>query len=214
MMTDLFLPLAAFVVAAGIFTITPGFDTALVLRTAATDGGRAAAAAAIGICLGCLVWGAGAAFGLTALLAASELAFSLLKWVGAAYLMYLGVKSLLWPRAGTASPAIMPPAPATGWRMDAFRSGLFTNLLNPKVGVFYITFLPQFIPPGVNVGLFSLALAAIHVALSLVWFNVLIALTVPLGHFLARPRVVRTLDRLTGCIFVGFGVRLALSDRT
>jgi len=212
-MSDLLLALAAFVVAAGIFTITPGFDTALVLRTAATEGARGAVAAAIGICLGCLVWGAGAAFGLTALLAASEFAFGALKWMGAAYLMYLGVKSLLWPRTATASPPAVSLAPAPGWRMDAFRRGLFTNLLNPKVGVFYITFLPQFIPPGVNVGLFSLALAAIHVTLSLIWFNVLIALTVPLGRFLARPRVVRTLDRLTGCIFVGFGVRLALSDR-
>jgi threonine/homoserine/homoserine lactone efflux protein len=212
-MTALFLPLAAFVVAAGIFTITPGFDTALVLRTAATDGARSAAAAAAGICLGCLVWGVGAAFGLTALLAASELAFSALKWLGAAYLMYLGIWSLLWPRAGAAAPAMAPFTPAGGWHMDAFRRGLLTNLLNPKVGVFYITFLPQFIPPGVNVGLFSLALAAIHVALSLIWFNVLIALTVPLNRFLARPRVVRTLDRLTGCIFVGFGLKLALSDR-
>jgi threonine/homoserine/homoserine lactone efflux protein len=210
-MSAVLLALAAFTAAATVFAMTPGADTALVLRTAAADGPRHALAAAIGVCLGCFVWGAGAAFGLTALLAASALAYTILKWIGAAYLAVLGIKMLLRPRDAAAA-ADNGALPAR--RRDAFRRGLLTNLLNPKVGVFYITVLPQFVPHGVvHIGAFSLTLAAIHVTVSLVWFTILISLTVPLGRFLAQTRVVRALDRLTGCIFIAFGARLALDAR-
>jgi len=156
----------------------------------------------------------GAAFGLTALLAASAPAFTLVKWAGAAYLLYLGAKLILKPRASLAAATTAAGGAVTkrGTR-DAFQRGFLSNILNPKVGVFYITFLPQFIPQGVNVAAFSLLLAGIHVLLTLIWFSLLIALTVPLGRFLASPRVVRTLDRLTGCVFVGFGLRLSLAKR-
>ena len=99
-------------------------------------------------------------------------------------------------------------------RLDAWpslRQGFLTNILNPKVGVFYITFLPQFIPRGVDVVPFSLLLAGIHVALSLVWFAALIAVTAPLGRLLRRPRAVKAMDRLTGGVFLAFGARLALT---
>jgi RhtB (resistance to homoserine/threonine) family protein len=208
-MSPILLPLLAFTAAAGLLTITPGADTAMVLRASAADGPRAGVAAALGICLGLLVWGIGAAFGLTALLAASVLAFTVLKWLGAAYLVYLGVRLLLRPRS-TMAPGAAAPGRAGG--LGAFRRGLLTNLLNPKVGVFYISFLPQFIPHGVNVAAFSLLLAGVHVVLSLVWLCLLVAMTVPLARVLARPAVVRGLDRLTGCVFVGFGLRLALSE--
>jgi threonine/homoserine/homoserine lactone efflux protein len=95
----------------------------------------------------------------------------------------------------------------------AFYRGFLSNILNPKVGVFYVTFLPQFIPHGINVAGFSLLLASIHVLITMVWFALLIALTVPLGRFLTKPRVVRNLDRLTGCVFVGFGLKLAVAKR-
>ena len=209
-MTDILLPLLAFTAAAAVLTITPGADTAMVLRTSTSDGPRAGVATALGICLGLLVWGAGAAFGLTALLAASALAFTVLKWLGAAYLVYLGVRLLLRPRSAMAAGGVTS-ANRTG-SLGAFRRGLLTNLLNPKVGVFYISFLPQFIPHGVNVAAFSLLLAGVHVALSLAWLCLLVALTVPLARVLSRPAVVRGLDRLTGCVFLGFGLRLALSE--
>ena len=209
-MTDLLLPLLAFTAAAAVLTITPGADTAMVLRTSTSDGPRAGVATALGICLGLLVWGAGAAFGLTALLAASALAFTVLRWLGAAYLVYLGVRLLLRPRSAMAAGGVTS-ANRTG-SLGAFRRGLLTNLLNPKVGVFYISFLPQFIPHGVNVAAFSLLLAGVHVALSLAWLCLLVALTVPLARVLSRPGVVRGLDRLTACVFLGFGLRLALSE--
>jgi threonine/homoserine/homoserine lactone efflux protein len=211
-MTQLLL---LFIAAAGILTITPGVDTAMVLRTSAADGPRGGVAASLGICLGLLAWGTGAAFGLTALLAASTAAFTLVKWVGAAYLLYLGAKLILKPRTSlaAANPATGSADLKRGTR-DAFQRGFLSNILNPKVGVFYVTFLPQFIPHGVNVAAFSLLLAGIHVLLTMLWFSLLIALTVPLGRFLAKPRVVRNLDRLTGCVFVGFGLKLALAKRT
>lgn len=197
--------LLAFTLAAALLTVTPGLDTALILRTAAAEGARRALAAGLGICLGCLVWGAVVAFGLGALLAASELAYLVLKWVGAAYLVWLGVQLLRSTRTGLADAP--PPAPGSAW----FRRGLLTNLLNPKVGVFYVSFLPQFVPPGAGVAATTLLLAAIHAALGLAWFLLLVAATRPLGQALRRPRVIRALDRATGGIFLLFAARLALS---
>ncbi|WP_029004819.1 LysE family translocator [Azorhizobium doebereinerae] len=200
--------LLAFTVAAGVLTLTPGVDTAMVLRASAVSGARGGAAAALGIALGLCAWGMGAALGLTALLAASSIAFAVVKVAGAGYLFYLGIMLILKPRV-----AAMPPQ-AGGGAATAFRRGLTTNLLNPKVGVFYITFLPQFIPPGGDAVLFCLLLAGLHVLLTLAWFAALVALTVPLGRVLARPAVVLGLDRLTGCVFVAFGLRLALAERS
>ena len=206
--------LLLFIAASGLLTITPGVDTALVLRTSTVDGPLAGAKASLGICLGLLAWGASAAFGLTALLAASALAFNIVKWAGAAYLVYLGAKLILKPRTllAKSNEAVGNLGRSRGTR-GAYQRGFLSNILNPKVGVFYVTFLPQFIPHGVNVAAFSLLLAGIHVLITLTWFSLLIALTVPLGRFLSKPRVVRNLDRVTGCVFVGFGLRLAVAKR-
>ena len=145
--------LVAFSLAAGLLTITPGLDTALVLRTAAVEGPRRAAMAGAGICLGTLVWGGAVAIGLGALLATSALAFTALKWAGAAYLVWLGARLILKPRDRFDVEAAGVPAGAGPWAW--FRRGLLTNLLNPKVGVFYVSFLPQFVPQGVPAAPFS-----------------------------------------------------------
>lgn len=210
-MTQLLL---LFIAASGLLTITPGVDTVMVLRTSTSDGPRGGSAASLGICLGLLVWGMSAAFGLTALLAASELVFTIVKWAGAVYLIYLGARLLLKPRKylATAQAAAGSTTVSRGNR-GWFQRGFLSNILNPKVGVFYVTFLPQFIPHGVNVAAYSLLLAGIHVLLTLAWFSLLIALTVPLGRFLSEPRVVRNLDRAAGCVFVGFGLKLAVAKR-
>ena len=146
--------------------------------------------------------------GLGALLAASEIAFHIVKWAGAAYLVYLGLKLIVRPRdtlgGESADSATIAPH-------QLFRQGLLTNLLNPKVGVFYITFLPQFIPADANVALFSFLLAGIHVLLSAAWFAFLIAATIPMGRLLRRPVIVKSMDRLTGGVFVAFGAKLALA---
>lgn len=203
--------LIAFSVAAGLLTVTPGLDTALVLRTAAAEGPRKAAMAAAGVCLGTIVWAAAVGLGLGALLAASKLAFDVLKWAGAAYLVWLGVHLLVRPRdrfeiaAGPAARGVS----ARGW----FWRGVLNNLLNPKAGVFYVSFLPQFVPQGVPAAPFMILLGALHAAMGVVWFAAIIGAMRPISGALQRPAVVRWLDRATGGVFVGFGVRLALERR-
>ena len=203
--------LIAFFFAAGLLTITPGLDTAIVLRASALEGRRAGIAAAAGITLGLMVWGAASAIGLTALLAASSLAYTALKWAGAAYLIGLGLTMLIKPKD---APAVeeadaLNVHGAAPW----LRRGLLTNLLNPKIGVFYVAFLPQFTPAGVPAGPFIALLVAIHIALSMLWFAALIAATQPLGRYLRRPGIAQRMSRLTGLVFIGFGARLAFSPR-
>ena len=201
-MSPLAQSLIAFTLAAALLTVTPGLDTALVLRTAAAEGARRAFAAALGICLGCLAWGGLVAVGLGVLLEASELAYLTLKWIGAAYLLYLGVRMILVARDEMAA---APEAPRANW----FLRGLLTNLLNPKVGAFYVSFLPQFVPAGASVPATTLLLAAIHSGLGLLWFLLLIGATRPLARLLRDPGLVRALDRLTGGVLVFFGLKLA-----
>ena len=207
-MTSVYTSLVAFVAAASLLTIAPGLDTALVLRTAATRGSRPAALAGLGIATGCFGWALLVALGLGALLAASQLAYSVLRWIGAAYLVWIGYKLLRNPRR-----SFLPPGSAPGDHGVAFTTGLLTNLLNPKVGVFYVSFLPQFVPEGVTVAPYILLLGAIHAVLGLAWFASLILATRPLANFLRRPRVIQTCDRLTGGMFVAFGVGLVLQSR-
>ncbi|AGL85652.1 LysE family translocator [Pseudomonas protegens] len=200
--------LLAFTLAATLLTLTPGLDTALVLRTATVEGRRQALRAALGINAGCLIWGAAVAFGLGALIAVSELAFNLLKYCGAAYLAWLGLNMLLRPRHSFA-PTGANSDPGTNW----FLKGMLGNVLNPKVGVFYVSFLPQFIPQGQPLVAWTFGLVSIHVVLGLGWSLLLIAATRPLAGVLQREKVIQWMDRTTGMIFVLFAARLALSRR-
>ncbi|HJX81643.1 MAG TPA: LysE family translocator [Candidatus Udaeobacter sp.] len=205
--------LLSFTVTAGLLTMTPGLDTALVLRTAAVEGGKQALLAGIGICSGCLLWGAAASFGLSALLAVSGFAYSVLRIVGAVYLGYLGIKLVIRAFGSTSS---ISPAEAV-WAENRNRDsslwlkrGLLTNLLNPKVGVFYLSFLPQFIPTGVPVWSFSILLALIHATEGLLWFLLLTNATELISSWLRRRRVVMALDSLMGAILIAFGLKLVL----
>jgi threonine/homoserine/homoserine lactone efflux protein len=204
----LYTSLVAFFAAASLLTIAPGLDTALVLRTAAIAGPRRAALAGLGVAVGCFGWAILVALGLGALLAASQVAYTTLRWIGAAYLVWVGYKMLRHPRR-----SFVPEAGRNEGKRVAFTTGLLTNLLNPKVGVFYVSFLPQFVPPGVSVAPYILLLGAIHAVLGLIWFSCLIIATRPLARVLERPSVVQTCDRLTGGMFVAFGVGLALQSR-
>jgi threonine/homoserine/homoserine lactone efflux protein len=208
--------LIAFSFAAGLLSITPGLDTALVLRTATVEGSKRAGLAVAGICIGCLTWGALVALGLGALLKASLLAFTLLKSAGAAYLVWIGLGLILKPRDRCEIGANAPNGArdaAAGGDFTWMRRGLLTNLLNPKIGVFYISFLPQFLPPGVAAAPFIFLLAVIHAVIGAAWLACLIAATRPIAGVLKKAAVVRWLDRLTGGVFLGFGVRLALERR-
>lgn len=202
--------LAAFVAAAVLLSITPGLDTALILRTAAAEGPRRALMATLGIACGCLIWGVATALGLSALLAASEAAYTALKWAGAAYLIWLGVNLILKPRERF---ELAAADQATASRRNWWLRGFLTNILNPKVGVFYVSFLPQFVPAGFSPPPFILLLAVIHAIVGTAWLCLLILAMRPLKAWLARPGVVRALDRVTGLVFIGFGVKLALERR-
>jgi len=204
--------LISFVIAAGLLTIMPGLDTAVVLRTATSEGAKRGALAAFGVVLGCLIWGGAVAIGLGALLATSPLAFTALKWAGVAYLVWLGLQLITKPRTAFALVAADDSDRARG-AFAWFWKGLLQNLLNPKIAVFYISFLPQFTPPGVPTAPYVFMLAAIHAGLGVLWFSTLLLATRPLLRQLRRPGVVKAMDRLTGCVFMAFGVKLALARR-
>lgn len=197
--------LLAFIAAATVLTLTPGVDTAIVLNTAIINGKRPALAAGLGVGLGCLLWAAAASLGLGAVLQASGTAYTALKYLGALYLLWLGVGLIAWPRSAITGHALRE---LKHHSREAFVTGFTANLLNPKVGLFYLTFLPQFVPSGADVVIYSVALAGIHILLSMLWFVALIAATMPLGRVLQRPATVKTLDRVTGGIFVLFTARL------
>ncbi len=202
--------IAAFSLAAGLLTVTPGLDTALVLRTAAVEGARRAIQCALGIALGCCVWGAAASVGLGALLAASRVAYDVLRVAGALYVLWLGGRMVV---AAFRKSAPLAEAPAPRGTRSWFWRGFLTNLLNPKIGVFYVTFLPLFVPAGSNVAAFSLLLTGIHVAEGLAWFWLLTTALKPLARWIRNGRVTRALDGIAGGVLIAFGVGLFLERR-
>jgi threonine/homoserine/homoserine lactone efflux protein len=206
--------LLAFAAFAALLTVTPGLDTMYVVRTAAVSGRVAAMAAAAGIGLGCLVWAAAGGLGITTLLTASAVGYDVLRWAGAAYLCWLGAR-VLWrcrrPEPGAPDLAFDAPRRSAA---ASLRVGLLTNLLNPKVGVFYLAALPQFMPRGVAPLPAALALGAVHVAEGLAWFALLICAVRRAAGWFARYGVRRRLEQLTGVVFIAFGVRLALARAT
>jgi len=204
-----------FVPAAALLVIAPGPDTLLVLRNSARGGLRAGLATAAGTVTGLLVWAAAAALGLAALLRASEIGYMVIRWAGAAYLVYLG-SQLIWRSRrgrGDGGNAAVSPAVAHTRPLADYLTGAGTNLLNPKVGIFFISFLPVFIPRGVPVAPAALILGGIFVAEGIVWLAAIALLGARLHAVVNRPSVRRRMERLTGLVMIGFGVRLALERR-
>ncbi|HEU5156484.1 MAG TPA: LysE family translocator [Streptosporangiaceae bacterium] len=199
----------AFAAVAALVTITPGLDTVLVLRTTVSSGRGAGYLAGVGVATGCLLWATASAAGLTAVLAASRFAFDALRLAGAGYLLWLGVRALWGARRTTTEPA-GGPLPMNG--PAALRQGLTTNLLNPKVGVFYMSLLPQFMPHDAPVFWTSLLFAAIHDVEGLIWFAFVVFAAGAARRVLTRPAAMRALHRLTGIALIAFGVRLAAGD--
>jgi len=200
----------AFAGVVGLGAVSPGPDFAVVVRRSVVAGRGHGMAAAAGVAAGVLVWSNAAALGVSALLAASAVAFAAVKAAGAAYLLWLGVGALLAARRGSAPVAeAVGPRAATG-RWVSFRDGVLCNVLNPKAGVFFIAALPQFAPAGGTL-LDSLVLSAVAVAVTLVWFTVVANLVAVLRRVFARPAVRRVVDAVTGAVLISLGVRLALS---
>jgi threonine/homoserine/homoserine lactone efflux protein len=209
--------LLAFVAAGLLLNLTPGPDVFFIVAKALRGGLRAGCVAALGITAGCCVHIVAAAVGVSALVAASATAFSVLKWVGAAYLVHVGASMLLARRKGGAADAVGPAdASMTAESMGSvFRKGFWTNALNPKVALFFLAFVPQFIAPGAaHPSLAFLALGLLF-NFNALWTNVGWAFAAAwmvrgAGHDIRKG--LRWLERAAGAVFIGFGVKLALSD--
>jgi len=210
--------LLVFIAAGWLLNLTPGPDVLYIVSNALRSGARAGLVAGLGITAGCFVHVFAAAVGVGALLSASATAFTVLKWAGAAYLLWMGVR-MLFSRAGGGNGAAIAAArsapPLAASLRSVFLGGFWTNVLNPKVALFFLAFVPQFIAPGTD----NKALAFVLLG---VLFNVN-AIPVNAGWALAAAWMARRagaiqrgmhwLDRVAGAMFIGFGLRLALTDR-
>ncbi|WP_322043691.1 LysE family translocator [Paraburkholderia sp. J67] len=205
-----------FLVAVLLLNVTPGPDTAYIVGRSVAQGRSAGLVSALGISAGCCVHALACAFGLTALLAASATAFTIIKLVGACYLVYLGVRLIFTkqsaPAAGnSAAPSAVTPRPLR----QLFLSGFWTNVLNPKVVLFFVSFFPQFVSVTSSHKILAfLTLGAVFVLMSTVWnsFVAWIAGSVT-QRFSGKPGVRKWLDRTVGSAFVGLGLKLATSTR-
>lgn len=203
----------SFALVAGVLTIIPGLDTAMVLRSAVNGGRRHGFATALGIGTGSLLWGIAAAVGASALLTASRVAYDTLRIAGAVYLLWMGAGMLRTSlKRQPATDAAKTPGPPAGSLLRSWTRGLTTNLLNPKIGVFYVAMLPQFIPHGAPHLLMGLALATVHDIEGMAWFTALIAGTHLTSRWLRSTRAHRLVDRVTGTALVAFGLKLALAE--
>jgi threonine/homoserine/homoserine lactone efflux protein len=207
--------LGLFIVSGLLLNITPGPDSLLIMSRSASHGWRAGAAAALGIGAGTLVHVTAGAVGLSALLAASATAFVVIKLVGAAYLVWLGL-GMLWQRRRGAGPATDAPAasvpPLPLWAV--FRQGLLTNVLNPKVALFFLAFVPQFIGADAShKGLAFLVLGLVFDLNGMLWCLSLAAFTAGASRRVRVPASwVTALNRSIGMLFLLFGLRLALDE--
>lgn len=203
----------AYLLAVLLLTVTPGVDTLLVIRNTARSGVGSGSVTSLGICSGLFLHATLSAVGISLILVQTAWAFTLLKWAGACYLVWLGIASLRKACAPSA-----PMAPHLSSRSVAprfvrdFREGLLSNVLNPKTALFYMAFLPQFVNPEGNVLLQSILLAAVHFVLAMIW-QCLVAVLVAHSHRMATPGWLRRgLHGMTGGVFIGVGAKVALAQ--
>jgi threonine/homoserine/homoserine lactone efflux protein len=206
--------IAAFTIAATLVTISPGPDMALVARRAITDGWRRASVTSAGVVTGLLVHATASAIGISAILVRSATAFTVLKVVGACYLVLLGILSFRAARRSAREPAV----PATDARAvrsgrTSFLQGFLNNVLNPKPALFYLAFVPQFIEPGDPVIALTAILAGIHIAMGIVWLVAWGWLVSRASGALTHGRWRALLERVTGAVLVALGLRLATTSR-
>lgn len=200
--------LLAFIGISVLLSVTPGPDMAVVTKNALAHGRRGVLLTTTGIALALAIWITATAVGLSALLRASGEPLFVLKLVGAAYLAYLGVRTLIESRRRPA--VLMATAPAPAPAHAIFRQGFLSALTNPKLGVFFVTFLPQFVAPGQAVLPRLLLLGVIFAVIGWSWMNAYGLLVSRLRDVIAAPRVRQWMERVTGVVLLGFGARLAV----
>lgn len=203
-----------FVLAITLLSMTPGVDTLLVIRNTLRGGTWDGVLTSLAICCGLFVHACVSALGISLILLQSAWAFGVLKLLGAAYLIWLGVQSLLSARRGKLLPIAGISAPEkriSSWL--SLREGFLSNVLNPKTVVFYMAFLPQFIAPSDPALFKSLWLAGVHFVIANVWQIGIVLMVGRAGYWLAKGWVSRSLEGVTGTALIGFGVKLALQQR-
>lgn len=207
--------LLPFLLVVAVLTITPGPDMALVLRNGAHGGSGLAWYTGLGCCSGIAVHATAAVIGLSALLAASAVAFTVVKLVGAAYLAWLGIMAL-WHSRRSARRAEAETYDEPQFvlsqltRRGCYRQGLLTNLLNPKIALLFLTLLPQFVAGGEPRTATSAVLAVIFLLIAVLWWRLFSLAVGGLAGLLARPTVALVLERVTGVVLIALGVRVAL----
>jgi threonine/homoserine/homoserine lactone efflux protein len=205
---------AAFFALSVLLIVTPGPDTALVLRNSIWGGRKGGVATAAGVGMGLATWTIAASVGIAALIRAYEPAFLVLKLIGAVYLTYLGLQALLAAVRRDGNQAAGDLVMRAGVRpRKALRQGVLSNLANPKIAIFFTTFLPQFVPAGAPPFLSLLELGFIFCGITVAWLVAYAAVAAGVGGFLRRAAVRRALDGVTGFVLIGFGLRLATERR-
>jgi threonine/homoserine/homoserine lactone efflux protein len=203
--------LTLFIISGLLLNIMPGPDSLLIMTRSATQGWRAGVAAAMGIGTGTMVHVLAAAVGLSAILATSATAFMVVKYIGAAYILYMAIGLLLGKRKDAAAAVAVPPLPYR----KIFLQGLLTNVLNPKVAIFFLAFVPQFIDATApNKALAFIVLGCIFNINGMLWCVSLALFTgVASARLKVSPHVALWLNRVTGGLFVWLGIKLALSKQ-
>ena len=207
------LHLTAFLGVAALVIITPGPDTALVTKNAFLYGRRAAIATAFGVSTGLVVWTLASALGVAAVVHTSATAFTAMKLIGAAYLIWLGIQALRAARHHAGGPARTAAAGRELNVLRGFRQGLINDLANPKIAAFFTSLLPQFIEPGQSVLVPILVLGVLFAVITVGWLCAFALMASEAGGLLTRPRVKAGLDYLTGFVLIGLGLRLATERR-
>jgi threonine/homoserine/homoserine lactone efflux protein len=202
--------LLAFAGACVLVAMVPGVSTAIILRQTIRSGRGGGMAATLGNETGILLWGLAAAFGLSALVAASQLAYDVMRVIGAVVLIVMGAQSLWRARRGVEPP---PEVATAADRRGAYLAGLGTCLANPKAAVFAMSFLPPFVPAGQNVPVTLVTLAVVWVLIDLLWYGLLVWTVARAKDVLARPAVRRRLEQISGVVLIGLGVRLVADSR-
>ncbi|MFF2083625.1 LysE family translocator [Nocardia sp. NPDC058176] len=197
----------SFTLASIVLVLLPGPDTLVVIRSLVRGGRGAGIRTAAGVLCGLAVWVGAAVLGLSALLRASEIGYDVLKVVGACYLVWLGVQSLRALRQPATYIEVGPTAPMD--RLGNFGAGFLTDILNPKIGVLFVSFLPGFVPDGYSPVWTTLGLGALYIALTALYCAALVVASGSISTWMRTTRIRRRIDAVTGLVLVGFGVRLA-----
>ncbi|MEQ7807731.1 LysE family translocator [Priestia aryabhattai] len=199
-----------FVITCIFLIILPGPDTAIMTKNTLTVGKQGGFNTMVGICCALSIHTLTAIVGLSAIIAKSALLFSIFKYVGAVYLIYLGVKSLWTLRNKEKIETTETIAKNKYKNKSSFKQGFLTNLLNPKIAVFFLTFLPQFVNPGNHTFMPFLILGITYIVLTVVWYLFYIYLLNQISAFMKKPKTQKVIEGITGTILIGFGIKLAL----